>query len=60
MTVTAIYVIVGVVIYYYCGSYIATPAIGSAGATMKKIGCGVALPGLLASAILLLHVRVLR
>ncbi|CAG9998270.1 unnamed protein product [Clonostachys byssicola] len=53
--ITVIYVVVGVVVYYYCGSYVASPALGSAGPTVKRVAYGLALPGLLASAILLLH-----
>jgi hypothetical protein len=44
--------------YYFCGSYVASPAIGSAGPLLKKVGYGIALPGLLGSAILLGHVRI--
>ncbi|CAH0019939.1 unnamed protein product, partial [Clonostachys rhizophaga] len=65
--VTVIYVIVGVVVYYYCGSYVASPALGSAGPLIKKVAYGIALPGLMMSAILLSHlaskymfVRILR
>jgi amino acid permease len=56
VTVTVVYIIVGTIMYYFCGSYVASPAIGSAGPLMKKIGYGLALPGLLGSAILLCHV----
>ncbi|KAL4728063.1 hypothetical protein ACLX1H_004779 [Fusarium chlamydosporum] len=55
VTVTIVYIIVGTIMYYFCGSYVASPAIGSAGPLMKKIGYGLALPGLLGSAILLCH-----
>ncbi|KAM0228237.1 hypothetical protein ACHAPO_010885 [Fusarium lateritium] len=65
--VTVVYIIVATIVYYYCGSYVASPALGSAGTTMKKVGYGIALPGLLGSAILLSHlpakhifVRILR
>jgi amino acid permease len=53
---TSIYIAIGVVVYYYCGSYVASPALGSAGVLMKKICYGLALPGLLASVILVTHV----
>lgn len=56
-TVTIIYIIVGTIVYYYCGSYVASPALGSPGPLIKKVGYGIALPGLLGSAILLSHVR---
>lgn len=53
---TALYIAIGVVVYYYCGSYVASPALGSAGALMKKVCYGLALPGLLASVVLVTHV----
>lgn len=53
---TALYIAIGVVVYYYCGSYVASPALGSAGVLMKKVCYGLALPGLLASVILVTHV----
>lgn len=40
--VTCVYVAIGVVIYYYCGSHVASPALGSAGLLMKKIYYGIA------------------
>lgn len=55
-TVSAVYITIGVVVYYYCGSYVASPALGSAGHTMKKVCYGVALPGLFVSTILTTHV----
>ncbi|KAK2041704.1 transmembrane amino acid transporter [Colletotrichum somersetense] len=65
--VTVVYVTVGVVVYYYCGSYVSSPALGSAGPTVKKVAYGLALPGLIVSAAVMLHlaskhifVRVLR
>ncbi|KAJ3524061.1 hypothetical protein NM208_g12201 [Fusarium decemcellulare] len=54
--VTIIFLAVGVVVYYYCGSYVSSPALGSAGATIKKASYGIAIPGLLVSGILLAHV----
>ncbi|KAK2029003.1 transmembrane amino acid transporter [Colletotrichum zoysiae] len=65
--VTVVYVAVGVVVYYYCGSYVSSPALGSAGPAVKKVAYGLALPGLIVSAAVMLHlaskqifVRVLR
>ncbi|CAG8104881.1 unnamed protein product [Penicillium olsonii] len=55
LAVTIIYIVVGTVVYYYCGSYVASPALGSAGPLLKKVSYGFALPGLCVSAILLLH-----
>ncbi|KAL2434881.1 Transmembrane transporter [Exophiala dermatitidis] len=54
--VTAVYMSIGVVVYYYCGSYVASPALGSAGHLMKKISYGFALPGLLVTTTLVIHV----
>lgn len=56
--VTAMYIAIGCVVYYYCGSYVATPALGSAGVLVKKVAYGIALPGLLVSTIIVHHVSV--
>ncbi|KAJ0166204.1 N amino acid transport system protein [Colletotrichum tanaceti] len=65
--ITVVYVTVGVVVYYYCGSYVSSPALGSAGPVVKKVAYGLALPGLIVSAAVVLHlaskhifVRILR
>ncbi|KAI3551919.1 transmembrane amino acid transporter [Colletotrichum filicis] len=65
--VTLVYVAVGAVVYYYCGSYVSSPALGSAGPSVKKVAYGLGLPGLIVSAAVLLHlpskhvfVRILR
>lgn len=55
--VTVTYCVVGSVIYYYCGSYVASPAPGSAGPLIKKVAYGIALPGLLVSGIICGHIR---
>lgn len=49
------YLIIGIVVYYFCGSFVASPALGSAGALMKKISYGLALPGLMVSMVLYTH-----
>jgi amino acid transporter len=54
--VTVVYITIGVVVYYFCGSYVASPALGSAGVTMKKISYGFAIPGLLVTVMLFVHV----
>ncbi|KAJ6096467.1 hypothetical protein N7486_007213 [Penicillium sp. IBT 16267x] len=54
--VTCFYIAVGVVIYYYCGSYVSSPALGSAGPIVKKVSYGFALPGLIASTLLFVHI----
>ncbi|KAJ5593885.1 amino acid transporter [Penicillium hispanicum] len=53
--VTAVYLTIGCVVYYYCGSYVASPALGSAGPTMKKISYGFGLPGLIVTTMLVIH-----
>ena len=55
-TATVVYIIIGVIVYYYCGSYVGSPALGSAGVLMKKICYGLVLPGLLVTEILYIHV----
>lgn len=54
--VTVFYLVIGIVVYYYCGSYVASPALGSAGPKMKIVSYGFALPGLLVSTLLFIHV----
>ncbi|KAE8407775.1 transmembrane amino acid transporter protein-domain-containing protein [Aspergillus pseudonomiae] len=54
--VTLIYMIIGVVVYYYCGSYVSSPALGSAGGTVKKISYGFALPGLIVTLTIVSHI----
>ncbi|WRT68118.1 uncharacterized protein IL334_005093 [Kwoniella shivajii] len=49
------YLVVALVVYRYCGIYIASPALGSAGTFIKKLTYGIGLPGLLVSAILCQH-----
>ncbi|CAI6069447.1 unnamed protein product [Clonostachys chloroleuca] len=53
--VTATYLTIGCVVYYFCGSYVASPALGSAGPLMKKICYGLALPGLAATTTIVIH-----
>lgn len=54
--VTATYLTIGIVVYYYCGQYLDNPALGSAGPVIKKIAYGIALPGLFVSVIIYTHV----
>jgi amino acid transporter len=54
--VTATYLTIGIVVYYYCGQYLANPALGSAGVLIKKIAYGIALPGLFVSVTIYTHV----
>ncbi|KAL4757015.1 transmembrane amino acid transporter protein-domain-containing protein [Aspergillus foveolatus] len=54
--VTAVYLIIGCVIYYYCGSYVSSPALGSAGGVIKIISYAFALPGLLVTMTIVTHI----
>ncbi|GAA5874310.1 hypothetical protein JCM8547_007559 [Rhodosporidiobolus lusitaniae] len=53
--VTATYLIIGCVVYHYCGIYVSSPALGSAGPLLKKICYGIALPGLIVGCVLNSH-----
>ena len=53
---TLVYLVIGGVVYGFCGSYVASPALGSAGGTLKKVCYSMALPGLLVSTALFIHV----
>ena len=52
---TVFYVIVALIVYTYCGQYIASPVLGSAGTLIKKISYGIALSGLLIGAVVVAH-----
>ncbi|CAK3789419.1 amino acid transporter [Lecanosticta acicola] len=54
--VTVTYLVIGIVVYYYCGTDVATPALGSAGALVKKICYGIALPGLVVTTTIVVHI----
>lgn len=54
--VTASYLSFSLVVYRYCGKWVASPSLGSAGDTIKKVAYGVGLVGLLVSACLYIHV----
>lgn len=45
----ACYLAFALVIYRYCGTWISSPALGSAGPLIKKLTYGIALPGLIMS-----------
>ncbi|KAL1408875.1 hypothetical protein Q8F55_005689 [Vanrija albida] len=52
---TAVYLIIGSTVYHFCGQYVASPALGSAGPLLKKVCYGLAIPGLLASLTIFTH-----
>ncbi|KAH8658006.1 transmembrane amino acid transporter [Xylariales sp. PMI_506] len=54
--VTASYLTFSLVVYRWCGQWVASPSLGSAGPTLKKVAYGVGLLGLLVSACLYIHV----
>ncbi|KAF9891204.1 hypothetical protein FE257_004768 [Aspergillus nanangensis] len=54
--VAASYLTFSLVIYRWCGKWIASPALGSAGETVKRVSYGIALPGLIISGSLYVHV----
>lgn len=55
--ITVIYTVIGCVIYYYCGTYVSSPALGSAGGVIKIVSYAFALPGLLVTMTIVTHVR---
>lgn len=54
--VTAAYLSLALVVYRWCGAWVASPSLGSAGPTIKKVAYGIGLIGLIVSATLYLHV----
>ncbi|GAB7352105.1 hypothetical protein MBLNU459_g2604t2 [Dothideomycetes sp. NU459] len=54
--VTAAYLSFSLVVYRWCGQWVASPSLGSAGQTVKMVAYGVGLIGLIVSACLYLHV----
>ena len=57
LVVTGTLLTIAIVVYYFCGSFVASPALGSAGPLMKKISYGLALPGVLITGTIITHVR---
>ncbi|KAJ6787532.1 hypothetical protein PWT90_02787 [Aphanocladium album] len=65
--VSASYLTFSLVVYRWCGQWVASPSLGSAGGTIKKVSYGVGMIGLLVSACIWVHtaakylfVRILR
>lgn len=54
--VFATYLSFSLVVYRYCGQWVASPSLGSAGNTIKKISFGIGFIGLLVTAVLYTHV----
>lgn len=53
--IISINVIVGIVVYYYCGQYVTSPAPGSAGPLLKRVVYGVGFIGVAMGAVVCLH-----
>ncbi|KAK6076788.1 N amino acid transport system protein 9 [Seiridium cupressi] len=54
--VLAMYLAFSLVVYRWCGQWVANPSLGSAGGTLKKVSYGIALIGLVVSGCLYQHV----
>lgn len=50
------YLVFALVVYKYCGTWIAPVALGSAGPLIKKIAFGIGLPGILFSTMVNQHI----
>ncbi|KAF2656789.1 N amino acid transport system protein [Lophiostoma macrostomum CBS 122681] len=46
------YMVIGAVIYYYAGEHVASPALGSASPTVRKIAFGIALPTIVVAGVI--------
>lgn len=54
--VTASYLAFAITVYAYCGKWTASPALGSAGPNIKIVAYGIAIPGMIAGAMICVHV----
>lgn len=54
--VTVAYFVFSIVVYRYCGKWVASPSLGSAGPVLKKVAYGIGIVGLAISACLYVHV----
>lgn len=54
--VTASYFAFSLIVYRYCGMWVTSPSLGSAGPTLKRVAYGIGLFGLLITAVLYVHV----
>ncbi|CAN8105959.1 unnamed protein product [Discula destructiva] len=54
--VVSAYLSLATVVYAYCGKWVTSPSLGSAGDTIKIVAYGVALPGLIAVGMICVHV----
>ncbi|KAL6399453.1 putative neutral amino acid permease protein [Ilyonectria robusta] len=51
----ACYIAFGTVVYIYCGEYVASPSLASAGGTIEKIAYGISVPGFIMTSTLWVH-----
>ncbi|BEI80358.1 hypothetical protein CcaverHIS002_0108870 [Cutaneotrichosporon cavernicola] len=51
----ALYIVIGSVVYWFCGKHVSSPALGSAGVLLKRICYGLAIPALLVSLCIYAH-----
>ncbi|KAI5922372.1 transmembrane amino acid transporter protein-domain-containing protein [Camillea tinctor] len=51
----ACYLSFGMVVYFYCGRYVASPSLASAGGTLEKIAYGISIPGFIMTSTLWVH-----
>lgn len=54
--VTSSYLSLSFVVYYWCGQWVASPSLGSAGPLIKRVAYGVGIIGLAVSACLYVHI----
>ncbi|KAJ5131613.1 neutral amino acid permease [Penicillium atrosanguineum] len=54
--VVVTYLTFSIIIYYYCGKWVSSPSLGSAGPLIKKVAYGVGFIGLIVTACLWIHV----
>ncbi len=54
----SMYIITAVVVYYYSGNNVASPALDSAGAVVRKVAYGIALPTIVIAGVVNAHVGV--
>lgn len=54
--ITTSYLALATTVYAYCGRWVASPALGSAGPTIKIISYAIAIPGLIAGTMICVHV----
>lgn len=53
-----IYIVVAVVVYYYAGNSVASPALGSTNPILQKVAYGIALPTIVIAGVIFGHVGI--